>query len=171
MSRTTSGDFDNWSQLPCKRETQSFGGPPSPSQPSGLELVAAFGRDRELVYCGGDAALNALGWTSEPRRVRMTYEPGEREIITHCPETDPKLAIDAGTVRLAIGGAEAVVSVAYLHANLRSPQVVHLYGDDFSARCDLQLTAWVQDGMAEACFSVSGPKGQPLYASFRSRCE
>jgi hypothetical protein len=133
--------------------------------------VAAFGSHRDLVFCGGDAVLEALGWPREATTMHLRYEPGQREIVTQCPGTDPRMTIDSGAVWIDVPGSKTVTSVAKLDADLRLPQVVRVYGDAFSVRCDLQMTAWVEGDVAEVCLSLQGEKGDLAYASFRTRCE
>ncbi|MGC4066632.1 MAG: hypothetical protein QM784_18750 [Polyangiaceae bacterium] len=166
-----SGDFDTWSQTPCKRETNSFGAPASPAEPSGRELVARFGSHRDLLFCGGDAVLEALGWPRGATTMHLRYEPGPREIITQCQGSDPRMSIDSGAVWIDVPGAGTISTAAELDADLRKPEVVRLYGDGFSKRCDLQMTAWVVGDVAEVCLSLQGERGDLAYASFRTRCE
>lgn len=160
--------YDDSTGATCKQQTQLYGAPAFPSEPSGRELVEAFGTRRELVFCGGDAALAALGWTQ--KSIRLSYAPGEREVITRCPGSEPRMSIELGSIGVESVGSETLISPADFEANLKSPYLVRVFSANLGTKCNLQLTAWARGGEAEACLSLRGKQGELLYASFRTRC-
>lgn len=152
----------------CKEDTYRVGDEPD-EQPSGRELLEAYGQTKSLRFCGGREVLAKLGWT-ERQQLRVRFQPGEHVVYRRCAYASPRVVLEFGTATLEAQGSQPLTSQADLEAQLDTPRSALVLAADFRSQCGLQLALSTANNRIEACLSAQVAPGQLRYASFRADC-
>lgn len=157
----------------CQRESFAITDRAPNGHVPASELGALLREDRDLVYCGGDEWVSALGWSKLQRGTtpaQLRFTPGDVVAYMQCRSGERRAHLEDGWLRLKVGSREVSAS-AELSADERYPQRTTTFGEASSTACGLQIFVRTSADQAEACLSARDAQGNIVYAAFRSRCE